>query len=183
MQSCMLSATAVWWIALHQQSNGERKRGSWLDLHSPFVLHWQSSSHEKKIPWRQDNLWEIWPTDFLTFTCNPKWREILANIPNDLTASDRPDMVARVFHLKKKELIDDIEKKASIGFRHGQNRSHRISKTRNALLLPAGMGREFLKFLRRWASLELPKICEDVVRGTCTHFSRSPKRRESFKRF
>jgi hypothetical protein len=29
--------------------------------------------------------------------------------------------------LKKKELIDDIEKKASIGFRHGQNRSHRIS--------------------------------------------------------
>jgi hypothetical protein len=33
------------------------------------------------------------------------------------------------------------------------------------------------------ASLELPKICEDVVRGTCTHFSRSPKRRESFKRF
>jgi hypothetical protein len=33
------------------------------------------------------------------------------------------------------------------------------------------------------ASLELPKICEDVVRGTCTHFSRSPKRREAFKRF
>lgn len=33
------------------------------------------------------------------------------------------------------------------------------------------------------ASLELPKICEDVVRGTCTHFSRSPKRREAFKQF
>ncbi|KZS17735.1 Uncharacterized protein APZ42_016234 [Daphnia magna] len=31
------------------------------------------------------------------------------------------------------------------------------------------------------ASLEMPKICEDVVRGTCTHFSRSPKRREAFK--
>jgi isopentenyldiphosphate isomerase len=29
----------------------------------------------------------------------------------DQTVSDRPDMVARVFHLKKKELVDDIEKK------------------------------------------------------------------------
>ena len=33
------------------------------------------------------------------------------------------------------------------------------------------------------ASLELPKICEDVVRVTCTHFSRSPSRREAFKEF
>jgi hypothetical protein len=33
------------------------------------------------------------------------------------------------------------------------------------------------------ASLELPKLCEDVVRVTCTHFSRSPKRREAFKEF
>ncbi|XP_046655037.1 uncharacterized protein LOC124348808 [Daphnia pulicaria] len=56
------------------------------------------------------------PTFFVTFTCNPKWREIVANIPNYLTASDRPDMVARVFHLKKKELVDDIEKKQILGF-------------------------------------------------------------------
>ena len=56
------------------------------------------------------------PTFFVTFTCNPKWREIVANIPNYLTASDRPDMVARVFHLKKKELVDDIEKKQVLGF-------------------------------------------------------------------
>jgi hypothetical protein len=56
------------------------------------------------------------PTLFVTFTCNPKWREIVANIPNYLTAFDRPDMVARVFHLKKKELVDDIEKKQVLGF-------------------------------------------------------------------
>ncbi|XP_046632783.1 uncharacterized protein LOC124312311 [Daphnia pulicaria] len=56
------------------------------------------------------------PTFFLTFTCNPKWREITANIANYQTASDRPDMVARVFHLKKKELVDDIEKKQVLGF-------------------------------------------------------------------
>nr|CAH0113273.1 unnamed protein product [Daphnia galeata] len=56
------------------------------------------------------------PTFFLTFTCNPKWREITANIPNYLTASDRPDIVSRVFYLKKKELIDDIENKQVLGF-------------------------------------------------------------------
>jgi hypothetical protein len=62
-------------------------------------------------------MWKIWQADFfVTFTCNPKWREIVANIPNYLTASDRPDMVARVFHLKKKELVDDIEKKQVLGF-------------------------------------------------------------------
>lgn len=38
-------------------------------------------------------------------------------------------------------------------------------------------------FCSHKASLELSKICEDVVRGTCTHFSRSPKRREAFKEF
>ena len=34
-----------------------------------------------------------------------------------------------------------------------------------------------------YASLNLPKSVEDVVRGVCTHFSRSPKRRESFEKF
>lgn len=33
------------------------------------------------------------------------------------------------------------------------------------------------------ASLEWPKICEDVVRGSCTNFSRSLKIRETFKDF
>ncbi len=32
-------------------------------------------------------------------------------------------------------------------------------------------------------SIHLPKTIEDVVRGICTHFSRSPKRREIFEKF
>ncbi|KZS19466.1 ATP-dependent DNA helicase PIF1 [Daphnia magna] len=44
------------------------------------------------------------PVFFLTFTCNPKWREITANTPSHLSASDRPDIVARVFQQKKNEI-------------------------------------------------------------------------------
>ena len=55
-------------------------------------------------------------TFFLTFTCNPKWKEITASISTYQTASDRPDVVARVFNQKKKELINDVEKRQVLGF-------------------------------------------------------------------
>lgn len=38
------------------------------------------------------------PTFFLTFTCNPKWTEITNSIPSYHSASDRPDVVARVYN-------------------------------------------------------------------------------------
>uniref|UniRef100_UPI00358FD09C uncharacterized protein n=1 Tax=Myxine glutinosa TaxID=7769 RepID=UPI00358FD09C len=55
------------------------------------------------------------PDLFITFTCNPKWTEIQENIGQHQRAEDRPDLVARVFHLKLKELIDDITKKHVLG--------------------------------------------------------------------
>lgn len=55
------------------------------------------------------------PDLFLTMTCNPKWREILENLMNGQTASDRPDLVARVFNLKKNALIDLIVKQHFFG--------------------------------------------------------------------
>uniref|UniRef100_UPI00358F6195 uncharacterized protein n=1 Tax=Myxine glutinosa TaxID=7769 RepID=UPI00358F6195 len=52
---------------------------------------------------------------FITFTCNPKWTEIQGNIGQHQRAEGRPDLVACVFHLKLKELIDDITKKHVLG--------------------------------------------------------------------
>jgi hypothetical protein len=49
------------------------------------------------------------PTLFFTFASNPKSKAI-TYIQNHLTPSDRSNLVARVFHIKKKELVDDIEK-------------------------------------------------------------------------
>uniref|UniRef100_UPI00358EF83A uncharacterized protein n=1 Tax=Myxine glutinosa TaxID=7769 RepID=UPI00358EF83A len=55
------------------------------------------------------------PDLFITFTCNPKWTEIQENIGQHQRAEGRPDLVARVFHLKLKQLIDDITKKHVLG--------------------------------------------------------------------
>lgn len=45
---------------------------------------------------------------FITFTANPAWPEITSNLrPRDI-AADRPDLVARVFKWKLKELTKDL---------------------------------------------------------------------------
>ena len=52
---------------------------------------------------------------FITFTCNPKWDEIISNIPDGSSATDHPDIVSRVFNLKLKALIDDLLNKHVLG--------------------------------------------------------------------
>ena len=55
------------------------------------------------------------PDLFITFTTNPKWFEIEENLFENQTAYDRPDIVARVFELKKKELLKDLYKRGILG--------------------------------------------------------------------
>ena len=49
------------------------------------------------------------PDYFVTFTCNPKWREIQENLFPGQSAQDRADIVARVFKLKLDTLLKDLE--------------------------------------------------------------------------
>lgn len=49
------------------------------------------------------------PTLFVTFTTNPKWEEITSQLYPGQTAVDRPDLTARVFKMKKAELLKDIK--------------------------------------------------------------------------
>ena len=51
------------------------------------------------------------PSYFITMTCNPKWKEIVDNLPNGLKAHQCPDLVARVFKMKLDSLLDDLRKK------------------------------------------------------------------------
>ena len=52
---------------------------------------------------------------FITFTTNPAWLEITeALLPGQCT-TDRPDIVARVFHLKVSALLDDIMNQGAFG--------------------------------------------------------------------
>ena len=50
------------------------------------------------------------PTLFLTMTCNPKCPKIVDHLCHKQSAADLPNLVARVFNLKLKALIEDIEK-------------------------------------------------------------------------
>jgi hypothetical protein len=55
------------------------------------------------------------PSLFITFTANPKWAEIQDELFPDQTAADRPDLVARVFHLKVRDLLHQIRHKEVFG--------------------------------------------------------------------
>ena len=55
------------------------------------------------------------PDLFSTFTCDPKWREIIENLYPGQTTSDRPDFVIRVFKLKLNILFNDIFKHSVLG--------------------------------------------------------------------
>lgn len=50
------------------------------------------------------------PDLFVTVTCNPKWQEISGNLLPGQSASNRPDLVARVFDLRLNAILDDITK-------------------------------------------------------------------------
>ena len=55
------------------------------------------------------------PDFFITMTCNPSWREIKENLQPNQQASDRPDLVSRVFNLKLSELLSDLQHKSLLG--------------------------------------------------------------------
>ncbi|ESK82929.1 transcriptional factor b3 [Moniliophthora roreri MCA 2997] len=52
---------------------------------------------------------------FLTMTANPEWKEVTDELYPWQSPYDRPDLISRVFHLKKQALIDDITKKHIFG--------------------------------------------------------------------
>lgn len=49
------------------------------------------------------------PDFFVTFTCNPNWREISEAIEPGQKATNRADLVVRVFNMKLEELLHDIK--------------------------------------------------------------------------
>ena len=48
------------------------------------------------------------PDFFITFTCNPYWQEITEELREFETVQNRPDLVGRVFKLKKDQFMKDI---------------------------------------------------------------------------
>ncbi|UYV67116.1 hypothetical protein LAZ67_4003936 [Cordylochernes scorpioides] len=55
------------------------------------------------------------PDLFVTFTCNPRWTDIVENLLPNQNPSDRPDLVARVFNLKLQQLLRAIVSQHVLG--------------------------------------------------------------------
>ena len=55
------------------------------------------------------------PDLFITFTCNPSWPEITAELLPGQSPPDRPDLITRVFNIKLKELLHDLLKRQIFG--------------------------------------------------------------------
>ena len=55
------------------------------------------------------------PNLFVTFTCNPKWPEVTRELLLNQNVADRPNLTARVFHLKLQELLKDLCEKNLLG--------------------------------------------------------------------
>jgi len=49
------------------------------------------------------------PDLFVTYICNPKWKEIIDALFLGQIAKDRPELVTRVFNLKLDTLLKDIK--------------------------------------------------------------------------
>jgi hypothetical protein len=62
---------------------------------------------------------------FMTVTCNPKWPEIISELRLGQTTADRPDLVARVFGMKKDAIVDIVYKQGVlVGLSHTSTQSN-----------------------------------------------------------
>ena len=56
------------------------------------------------------------PDLFITFTCNPRWPEIIRYIKErKLSANDRPEILCRIFEMKLESLMEGLTKKSLLG--------------------------------------------------------------------
>ena len=57
------------------------------------------------------------PNLFVTFTCNPKWQEVVDALAYEggQTHVDRPDVVTRAFNIKFEEFLEDVKDGSAFG--------------------------------------------------------------------
>ena len=96
-------------------------------------------------------------TLLVTMTANPNWPEIVEALEPGETANDRPDIVARVFHMKWNQLKKDIAKHHILGFCLGLADVHEFQK----------MGMPHGHLIAIMAKRDQPRTPEDVDLIVC----------------
>ncbi|XP_062183399.1 uncharacterized protein LOC133887455 isoform X2 [Phragmites australis] len=103
------------------------------------------------------------PNKFTTFTCNPKWPEIIEAIRFEpgQKPCDRSDMVVRVFHMKLHEYLNDIKEDRIFGPVHAMAHTNEFQKRglphSHILVWQSATGRDrSVADVDRYISAELP---------------------------
>ena len=95
-------------------ANEHRDAGKYVILSSSFV---GSPRHNHQC--YQDAMAAVRrygkPDLFITFTCNPKWKEIVEHLRPGESPQDRNDLIARVFKMKLSALMTDLTKNNLLG--------------------------------------------------------------------
>ena len=68
------------------------------------------------------------PDLFLTFTCNPKWKEIVENLRPGDHIYHRNDLIAHVFKMKLDALLQDININNLLGVPVGHTMAVELQK-------------------------------------------------------
>ena len=125
---------------------------------------------------------------FCTITCNPEWPEIKRELLPHQIATDRPDIVCRVFHLKLTQIMDDVTKLGVCGavqvgnrcarrcdvwyLNHFEQRKFAFLSSPSALLVSASSpSRSVLGFQQRMALFHL--LCVQAYNGVIEYKKRS----------
>ena len=115
--------------AIQSDKGNLKDVGKKIILHSSFVGG-DRYMHQQFLDWIAFYRRFGHPHLFITATCNHKWPEIQENLKLGETALDRPDLVSRVFRLKKKQIIRDIETEMIFGKMVARTHSIEFQKRR-----------------------------------------------------
>ncbi|XP_074322989.1 uncharacterized protein LOC141659946 [Apium graveolens] len=112
------------------------------------------------------------PDVFLTMTFNSQWNEInemMKSLPG-CSAHDSPDIIARVFHLKLEQLIDDIKNKRYFGNCIGVEFQKRgLPHVHMLIWLDAESKRNLTANVDKYVSAEIPDPINDPVAYDAGH--------------
>jgi hypothetical protein len=134
------------------------------ELHQRYLDGMAIARHFKKI--------DI----FLTMTANPSWREIINELYPGQTVNDRPDLVSRVFQLKKKALLDAILKHSIFG----ECASHIYSIEFQKRGLPH---MHLLLFLKTEYKLLTPNVIDNIISAQWPDPEMNPELFDAVKKF
>ncbi len=111
---------------------------------------------------------------FLTMTANPNWEEVTRELLPGQSASDRPDLVARVFQMKKKALLQEILKDGIFG--------HAVAHVYTIEFQKRGLPHmHLLIFLDRQDKLLDPAAVDSAIRATWPDPKTEPELFEAVK--